>query len=169
MCALSIADKNGFTDPKLIKAFGTIEATVNSSLRIAGVNAGSVAAAPVNSGSLTVTEGLGIYDAVISDPANERGETYFLEWDTQPSFVTARMIQLGASRYWRGQLSLGVNSYWRFYKQLVGSNVSAWINFGGTTPAAVGFGGAAAPALGVPSGSGSSSQSGQGLGPIGAK
>lgn len=165
--AFHVPSKSGFEDVKLREAFTAIENTINKNLLVAGVNPGSVAATPVNSGSLVVAEANGIYDAVITDPANERGEIYFLEWDVVPSFATARQIHLGPSRYWRGALNLGVNSYWRCYKQIIGSNPSAWINFGGATPTAVGFGGAAGPTPGVPSGSGSSNQSGRGFGPLG--
>jgi hypothetical protein len=165
--AFQVKSKNAFSDPKLVEALDSIEKVINSSSQIAGVNPGSVATTPTNAGSLNVTEANGIYDAAITDPSNERGETYFLEYDVSPSFSTAHTIQLGASRNWRGALNLGVNSYWRFYKQIIGSNPSAWINFGGSTPASVGFGGAAGPPMGTSSGSGSSKQSGRGFGPIG--
>jgi hypothetical protein len=165
--SFQVASKSGFEDVKLKEAFTSIENAINKSLLITGVNPGSVAATPTNSGSLAVVELNGVYDATITDPANERGETYFLEYDTVPSFATARLIHLGPSRYWRGALHLGVNSYWRCAKQIIGSNISPWINFGGANPTAVGFGGVAGPVPGAPVGSGSSNQSGRGFGPIG--
>jgi hypothetical protein len=167
--AFHILSKSEFSDEKIREAFAGIESAINKNLAIVGVNPNSVATTPTNAGSLTVVQANGIYDATISDPANERGEVYLLEWDLVPSFATARLIHLGPSRYWRGALHLGVNSYWRFYKQIIGSNPSPWINFGGATPTAVGFGGAAGPTPGVPLGSGSSNQSGRGFGPLGGK
>ncbi len=125
---------------------------------------------PTNIGSLAVTQANGVYDATMNDPAAQRGEIYFLEFDTVPSFATARPAYTGPLNYWRGSLALGVNSYWRFYKQIPGSNPSSPINFGGPNPTAVGFSGAAGPTPGVRiAGPNGLNRPGGGLGPIGKK
>lgn len=155
--------------PGMLEAFTAIERAINQLGSVAGIDAKDVAATPVNRGSLAVVQDNGFHDVTISDPANERGETYFLEYDTDPSFKTATTISLGPSRSWRGSLGLAQNSYWRMYKQIPGSNPSEPINFGGQTPVAVPAGGMPGPPRGAFVGSGSGSQSGQGYGLIGAK
>lgn len=162
--SLAIRDES----PRTYEALVQVTNAINQGHAVAGVDATGVFTQPVNTGQLTVVEANGIFDATITDPSPQRQTVYFLEWDLQASFATARQIQLGASRYWRGMLGNIGNSYWRFAKQAQGSNISEWINFGGTTPKAVSSSGTAGPAPGVPAGSGSSSRSGQGFGPIGA-
>ena len=164
LMAFQVKNLNTISDPLLQEALKSIEDTINNTGAISGVTPNAVATTPTNPGSLAVLQTAGIYDVTINDPANQRGETYFLEWDTQASFASARMIELGASRHYRGTLGNLGNTYWRFYKQLQGSNASAWIN---SSANPVAGGGTAGPTPGVPKGSGSSSQSGQGLGTIG--
>jgi hypothetical protein len=162
--AFKVRGLSAIADPALQDALKSIESAVNQTAVAAGVSPNGPAPAPTNAGNLTVVQSSSIYDVVISDPANQQGETYFLEWDTQASFATARMIQLGAARSWRGNLGNPGNTWWRLYKQLPGSNPSAWITFSGNPVAGSG---AAGPAPGVPKGSGSSNQSGRGFGTIG--
>lgn len=162
--AFQIKNLSTIGDPLLQEALKSIEDTINQSGNTAGVNPAGVATAPQNAGSITVTQANGVYDVVINDSANERGEIYFVEWSLSSSFAPANMIQLGAARSWRGYLGLAANSYWRFYKQLQGSNPSAWINCSANP---IGHGGTAGPTPQFPQGSGSSNQSGRGLGPIG--
>lgn len=154
--------------PKIYEALIKVQNVVNQGHAVAGVNPAGTANTPINNGMLTVNQDSGIYDAVIADPAADRGEHYFLQWDTDPAFRTARTIYLGPTRSWRGALGSVGPTYWRHQKQLLGSNISEPVNFGGTKPAVVqtnnSLGG---PTPGAPQGSGSSSQPGHGWGPIG--
>lgn len=169
--SFQIPSKSAFKDPLQFEALTAIEAAINSIGSVTGVNAKGVAATPSNPGSITVAQANGVYDVTITDLNAQRGEMYFIEFDTAASFATARRIDNGRSNYWRGHLALGVNSYWRFYKQLEGGNASAPINFGGTIPAAVGFantaGAGPTPGTPVPNANGVN-QPGKGIGPIGA-
>jgi hypothetical protein len=170
--SFSVPNKSGFKDKKLEDAFSAIEGAINSSAKVNGIDASGVAPTPNNSGSIAVAQANGVYDVTISDPGAQRGEIYFIEYDTAPSFATARRIDNGRSNYWRGHLALGVNSYWRFYKQLEGGNASTPINFGGSVPTLVGFantaGAGPAPGIPIPNTNGIN-QPGKGIGPLGAK
>ena len=163
--SFKVKNLSAFPTPLQQESLKSIETVINSAHAVAGVNAGGSMPPPQNPGSIAVAQANGIYDVTINDPAAARGETYFVEWDTQSSFGTARMIQLGAARHWRGTFGDVGNTWWRFYKQVQGSDPSPWINFSGTPVAG---GGAAGPAVGVPLGSGSSKQSGRGFGNIGS-
>lgn len=155
--------------PKIYEALIKVQNVVNQGHAVAGVNPAGTANTPVNNGMLAINQDSGIYDAVISDPAADRGEHYFLQWDTTPSFSTARTIYLGPTRSWRGALGAVGKTYWRHQKQLLGSNISDPVNFGGDKPMPVQANNAiGGPTPGVPQGSGSSKVSGHGWGPIGA-
>lgn len=162
--AFRVAHLDSVGDPVLQAALKSIEDALNRHGAIAGINPNGAAQTPQNAGNLTVAQNNGIYDVVISDSSNQRGELYFLEYDTQASFATAHLISLGPSRHWRGTLGNLGNTWWRMYKQIQGSNASPWINFAGNPVAG---GGTTGPTLGTPKGSGSSNQSGRGLGPVG--
>lgn len=141
---------------------------VNQVAAVSGVGAVSPAATPQNNGTLDVIAADGIFDVAITDPNPNRGEYYFLEWDTDPSFGDAIVISLGPSRNWRGMLG-NIVTFWRWYKQLLGSNVSGYAIFGGNTPTEVDGGGSlAGPAPHDTQGSGTSAQPGNGWGQIGA-
>lgn len=167
--AFQIPSKSAFKDPLLIEAFSAIEDAINRSASVSGVDPVNVAETPVNRGSLAVSEANGIHDVAISDPAYQRGETYFLEYAMDPSFKTVRQIPLGPSPAWRGSLGIPGNTYWRYYKQSMGSNPSPPINFGGQSPKAVQSSAAPGPALGTPQVNGATPQSGQGYGLLGAQ
>lgn len=154
--------------PKIYEALTKIVNSMNQAHQVAGVNPAGTANAPTNNGALAVQSDSGIYDAVINDPSANRGEHYFLQWDTDPSFQTARTIYLGPTRSWRGSLGGVGATYWRHQKQLLGSNISESVNFGGSKPQAVPGNGLGGPTPGAPQGSGSSKQPGHGWGPIGA-
>lgn len=135
---------------------------------VTGVGAVSPAAAPMASGSLDVVAADGVFDVAITDSTPNRGEYYFLEWDLTGSFDDAIPVMLGPCRNYRAFIG-SQTVYWRWYKQLLGSNVSGYINFGGNTPQGVAGGGSlAGPAPHDTEGSGTSTQPGQGWGPIGA-
>jgi hypothetical protein len=164
--AFRVSHLDSVGDPVLQAALKSIEDALNQHGVIAGINPTGIAQTPQNAGNLTVTQANGVYDATITDSANQRGETYFLEWDTQASFATAHLIPLGPSRSWRGRLDVSGSKVWfRCYKQLQGSNPSPWINFSGNP---LTDGGSAGPAPGIPKGSGSSNQAGRGFGTIGS-
>lgn len=95
-------------------------------------------AAPVAAGGIIVTGSNGIIDVVIIDKHPEVGEEYFLEWDTQPSFASARGVPLGAVRNYRTGNLNGMTTYWRWYKSTKLGGVSDRVVFGnpptGVTP-----------------------------------
>lgn len=154
--------------PQAYESLLSIVKSANSIAATTGVGALSPAPAPNNSGSIDVTAADGIFDVAITDPNPQRGEYYFLEYDLTGSFSDAIVVALGPSRNWRSMLGSGTY-FFRWYKQLLGSTVSGYAYFGGTSPVGVVGGGAlAGPAAHDTEGSGTSSQPGQGWGPIGA-
>lgn len=153
--------------PQGYDALLAIVKSANQIASTAGVGAVGTAQTPDNNGSIDVVAADGIFDIAMTDPNPQRGEYYFLEYDLTGSFSDAIVISLGPSRNWRGMLG-NQTYFFRWYKQLLGSNVSGYAFFGGTTPAGVAGGGAlAGPAPHDTEGSGTSSQPGQGWGPIG--
>lgn len=155
--------------PELYEALQSIVKGINQTAQVSGVGSNGPAPMPANSGMLTVTQQNGIYDAAIVDNNPLRGEEYHIEFDTQPSFATARLVKDGGpGRYYRANLGSMGSTYWRYYKQSKGSNPSPYIYHGGSVPKAVtSTAGATGPAPGVPNGSGSSTRSGHGWGLIG--
>jgi hypothetical protein len=154
--------------PQAYESLLSIVKGANQIAATTGVGAVGPSSTPNNSGSLDVIAADGIFDAAIMDPNPQRGEYYFLEYDLTGSFSDAIVVSLGPSRNWRGMLG-NQTYFFRWYKQLLGSNVSGYAFFGGMTPAGVAGGGAlAGPAPHDTEGSGTSSQPGQGWGAIGA-
>ena len=92
--------------------------------------------------SLTVkSNGAGLVHAVINDQSElRRGIHYFLEYDTNSSFMQPHVVHLGASRS-MSPINLPAldddgnpqTFYFRAYKQLPGSHPSAPMLFGGET------------------------------------
>jgi hypothetical protein len=163
--SLKVSNLSSIADPILQAALKSIEDAHNRLSAIVGVSSSGPAATPQNAGNIAVVQTNGVYDVTITDSANQRGETYFLEWATDAGFTTAHLISLGPARNWRGRLDLsGSKIYWRFYKQLIGSDPSPWINYSGNP---LTDGGSAGPAPGTPKGSGSSNQGGRGYGNVG--
>ncbi len=155
--------------PQAYSALKDIVAGENNIGRIAGIGVLSPAQAPQNTGTMDVLGADGIFDVAIIDPNPQRGEHYFVEWDVLPGFTSAYTIYLGPSRSWRGFLG-DATRYWRWYKQLFGSNVSSYAYFGtAALPTPVAGGGAfSGPALHSTVGSGTSRIAGKGWGDIGA-
>lgn len=153
--------------PRLHVALKTIVDAVNKVGQTAGIGPNNVVNAPTNTGQLSVRSGDGVFDVAIQDPNPARGENYFLEWDNDPSFANAKVIHLGPTRNWRGFLGSS-NTYWRYHKQYVGSNVSSPVVFGGSTPQPVAGGGTmVGPTPHPTQGSGTSKMPGKGFGDIG--
>ncbi len=152
--------------PQLHTALSNVIDGVNTVGSVAGIGSGSPLAPPTNTGMLSVKAMNGVFDAAIMDPNPQRGEHYFLEWDTTPSFSNAKTIPLGPGRNWRGSLG-NMTTYWRHYKQMLGSDVSPHAYFGSqSAPTPVNGGGAAGPTPHPSQGSGSSTIPGKGFGPI---
>jgi hypothetical protein len=149
--------------PQLYDALVSIVGQVDKLGATVGASAQNVAQAPMNAVQLNVSAANGIFDVQIVDVNAQRGELYFLEWDTDASFKNAKTIFLGPARAWRGYLG-SLTLFWRVYKQLIGSNVSGYVSL---TAGVVG-GGNAGPTPQATTGSGSSQASGQGFGQIGA-
>ena len=150
-------------EPYLYEALQQIVGAVNALSRRAGVDPTAQLAAPGALSSLSVSAANGIFDVALVDNSSPRlGINYFLETDTQPSFATARVWNLGASR--NITLSLGnLTLYFRAYSQYLNSPTSAKITYG-NPPAAVTGGGPAPPAQQPPQGSGSGGGGGFGDG-----
>jgi hypothetical protein len=170
LMALKIPDRAsiGDPDPRLYDALKKIITDSNAAHSLVGVNPGSVTTTPTNNGSINVLQGNGTYDAAINDPSSQRGDEYFIEYDTQKSFGTARLVHHGISPYYRANLGNLGTTYWRYYKMVKGSNVSGPINHGGLIPRAVAAGGTIDPVPQVPRPSKVAWSPGNGYGPIGA-
>lgn len=107
----------------------------------------------------------GIYHATISDSGQvQKGIGYFLEYDTDQNFTKPTIIDLGASRQYRGYLG-NQSLYWRGYSQMsppFNSMPSAPLVHGGKLPIVVPGGGAATGPTVLPStGSGTGSITGE--------
>ncbi len=153
--------------PQLYESLKDIVAAVNQQGALLGTDPAGTVLAPSNSGSIDVTQNMGLASVVIADPAPQRLIEYFIEWDTSPDFSNARIIQNGASRQ-RVTTIGGLTTYWRFYKQLPGSPVSGFIYFGtAQNPTAVVGTGSGTPTLQPTTGSGTSKVPGGGYGPLG--
>lgn len=155
------------SNPQGYTALLDIVKSINSTAAAIGVGTLGPANPPSAAGLMLVLAADGIFDVAIVDNAPQRGEYYFIEWDLSAQFTNAKSIPLGPVRNWRGMLG-NATLFWRWYKQLLGSNVSEYIYFGGNTPVGVAGGGVAGPATNATQGSGNSSATGQGWGTIGA-
>lgn len=120
--------------------------------------------APPEVAALDVTAANGVFHAVITDLGHpQKGVGYFLEYDTVPGFPSPHVIDLGASRDWRGYLG-NLTLYWRAYSQYMpplNSPPSPTLMFGGSGPIAVVGGGSSGPSLPDSTGSGTGSITGQ--------
>lgn len=115
--------------------------------------------------AINVTAQDGIFHATLSDSGQiQKGVGYFLEYDTDPTFTRPTVIDLGASRQYRGYLG-NQNLYWRGYSQLsppLNSMPSAPLVHGGSVPLVVNGGGSAMGPTILPStGSGTAATNGQ--------
>lgn len=123
---------------------------------------------PVAAGGITVSASNGVVDVQIIDKHPEIGEEYFLEYDTQPSFVNAHPVPLGAVRNYRNSTLAGQTTYWRWYKSTKLGGISERITYGGTSPTGVTPGNLSTsspgPAPSTTQGSGKSQQPGFGYG-----
>lgn len=120
--------------------------------------------APPQVASINVTATNGVFQATLVDAGNPvKGIGYFLEYDTSPAFPQPHVIDLGASRSWRGTLG-NLTLYWRAYSQYappLDSPPSPTLAFGGNvTPTAVVGGGSSGPALPESTGSGTAATNG---------
>jgi hypothetical protein len=152
-------------DPYLYESLKQVVGAVNSLGRATGVDPSGSITAPEPIGGVSVIAADGIFDIAITDNSPvRRGVFYFLESDTEPSFISPHVYFLGSSRNLR--LSLGNQTlYWRGYSQYTGSIPSAPVPFG-SPPTAVTGGGATGPPPQPSSGSGTATaqQGGSGFG-----
>lgn len=142
-------------DPKLHE---TIVALMNS---IPSVNV----PAPAPLTNINVSAQDGIFHVTVADSGQvPKGTGYFLEYDNNPNFPQPTVIDLGASRQYRGFLG-NQTLHWRGYSQLppgYNSPPSAPIVYGGKVPRSVSGGGAATGPILLPStGSGTAPTNGQ--------
>lgn len=152
--------------PQVYEALLATIKAVNQIGSVTGTAATSTVQTPANQCQLFVVAADGIFDIAILDPQPNRGEDYFVEYDTDASFVNAKTKFLGPGRSWRGELGSGT-FYFRTYKQLQGSNVSNIVYFGNPPAGVTGGGALAGPTPQDTTGSGSSLAPGFGYGPIG--
>jgi hypothetical protein len=88
------------------------------------------AAVSVATGLLLITTANGIIDIQINDRTPLKGEEYFLEYDTSPSFANARCATHGVNRNYRDATLAGLTTYWRYYKSSALGSRSNYIYFG---------------------------------------
>lgn len=133
-------------DPRLGETLRDIMNALNQASQTVGIDPTQEFPTPDAPDALSIAAANGFFDAVITDNNPLRGVSYFLEWDTNPSFPAPRTINLGPTRTLYRQLG-NLTLYWRCYEQFVGSNQSPYMYFGTqANPTAVVGGGAAGPA-----------------------
>ncbi len=108
---------------------------------------GSQQKPPTPIAGLNVTEKGGIHDVQITDNAPAaRGVSYFTYYSQTPDMSNAHKIDLGASQNHRANLGPG-KYYWSAHSSYDTGDASAMVFHGGATPAAVGSGTYAGPAM----------------------
>lgn len=168
-------------DARFADAMDDIQKQINQLAKQTTASAASPTGPPPTPSQLNITSNAtsGIIDAQIKD-SNEInfGINYFLEWSTTPGFQNPVVIDLGASRNWRGVLVAGAggggtqNLFFRAFSQYWGSvQASEKVYFGSQkTPTAVVMNSSLSPTLQSSTGSGTAkgdgSQGGTGLGPV---
>jgi len=155
--AISIPNENYIraTNPKLYEAIVALKNAIPN-LQLP---------APPQVASINVTASNGVFQVALVDAGNPvKGVGYFVEYDTDPGFPQPHVIDLGASRTWRGTLG-NLTLYFRGFSQYMpplDSPPSPTLAFGGNAnPTAVTGGGSAGPSLFDSTGSGTASTSGQ--------
>lgn len=117
---------------------------------------------PPQVASISVTGADGVFQVTIVDLGTPAiAINYFVEYDTDQNFPTPHVLDLGASRTWRGYLG-NLTLFWRAYSQYVppyNNQPSPPLVFG--NPTAVVGGGSAGPTLPASTGSGTNAVSGQ--------
>jgi hypothetical protein len=88
------------------------------------------AAVSVATGLLLVTAANGIIDIQINDSTPLKGEEYFIEYDTSPSFANARAATHGVNRNYRDATLANLTTYWRYYKSSALGARSNYVYFG---------------------------------------
>lgn len=151
-------DDNMYAD-----ALDDLQGQINSISQQTTASAEGSTPAPPQVSNVSVVASGGIYDATITDnnPVY-RGVNYFLEYSLTPGFSQPHVIDLGASRTWRGFLG-NQNLYWRGYSAYPTSPASPVTYFGTVAnPTLVAGGGATAGPTPQPStGSGTTPSNGR--------
>lgn len=154
-------------NPKTYQALKKLLDAFNRLASQAGIDPTAPVTQTPTPGQLQISVASGLVEFAIQDAqatqlSTQRTITYFLEYDTQPSFATAKTKTLGASR--NGHIQLGNQTlYFRCYSQFQGSAPSGYATFG-NPPTAVVCGGSAPPAPLASQGSGTSLRPGFGYG-----
>ena len=156
------------------EALDHLQAQINRIAQLTASSPVEPVGRPPAPSALSVTASTGIFDAQITDSNQiSFGINYFLEWSLTPNFAQPHVIDLGASRNWRGALGgNNVNTYWRCYSQYWGSLQPSPITYFGTqiNPTAVNSGASTAlafqPSTGSGTAKGDGSQGGSGLGRV---
>lgn len=158
------------SDPLVAEALDDILNLLQNTLDQANTAATGTITPPPSVSSIQITAAQGIFDAAIVDNISGvvRGINYFLEYSTSPSFTAPVVIDLGASRNWRGFLGNQV-LYWRGYSSYPTSARSEPAYYGTQSqPIAVAGGGTSTGPAPLPSnGSGTSSGANGGDGGFG--
>lgn len=130
-------------DRRMVEALDDILAALNNAARQVTASPAGVTGAPPQISSLDVDAADGVFDAAIADNNPVlRGINYFLEYSATVNFTAPVVIDLGASRNWRGYLG-NQTLYFRAYSSYPTSPSSPAIYFG--SPTAVVGGGSAGP------------------------
>src|SRR6185312_15718012 len=107
--AISIPNENYIqaTNPKLYEAIVALKNAIPN-LQLP---------APPQVASINVTASNGVFQVALVDAGNPvKGVGYFVEYDTDPGFPQPHVIDLGASRTWRGTLG-NLTLYFRGFSQ----------------------------------------------------
>lgn len=153
-------------DPRTYQALRAIQDAFNALVTQLGVDPTVPVTATPAPGQLLVSAANGVVEWAIQDGsatqlATRRTLNYFVEYDTQASFATAKVISAGPSR--NGREYIGSQTiYMRCYSQYQGAPASPWVMYG--SPTAITPGGAAPPTPLAAQGSGTSGSPGAGYG-----
>lgn len=135
-------------DPKLATAMDQVERAINHQADQANTDpTGAEQAPPSPISRMSVTEADGIHDIQITDNAPAyRGINYFAYYSQTPDFQNAHKIDMGASQNHRIYLGAGPY-YWKSNHAYPSSPPSTDVYHGGSSPAPVGSGSHAGPAM----------------------
>lgn len=147
----------------IAEALDDIQSQVNNVAQQTTASAQGGTNPPPNISNIAVSAANGVFQIIITDNAPVyRGINYFAEYSDTASFTQPHVLDLGASRTWRGFLGSGT-FYWRAYSQYATSEPSNPVYFGSTNdPTPVAGGGVlAGPSLGSSTGSGTAPTDGK--------
>lgn len=153
-----------FQQNRLIaEALDDIQQQMNNVAQQSNASAQGNTNPPPDIASISVSAANGVFQVAVTDNSPVyRGINYFVEYSETAAFTQPHVLDLGASRTWRGFLG-SLSLYWRAYSQYSPSNPSNPVYFGTSTdPTPVAGGGVlTGPSLGSSTGSGTADTNGK--------